>query len=159
MLVGDSLATLAGILEQNDQNLHVETIEEAYQIIQESQLHAHSNQSRRAAFGTLRQETTNGFVPRQQPNLDTGFTTGFTTSEKPKINDWINMGYFVFQPQIFDLLGTNSVLEEAPLTSLASRSELGAYKHSGFWQPMDTHREYLSLNSLWSSGSAPWKSW
>ena len=87
MLVGDSLATLAGILEQNDQSLHVETIEEAYQIIQESQLHAHSNQSRRAAFGTLRQETTNGFVPRQQPNLDTGFTTGFTTPNKPKIND------------------------------------------------------------------------
>jgi len=88
---------------------------------------------------------------------DTGLVSRFR--EKPKTNDWINMGYFVFQPQIFDLLGTNSVLEEAPLTSLASRSELGAYKHSGFWQPMDTHREYLSLNSLWSSGSAPWKSW
>jgi glucose-1-phosphate cytidylyltransferase len=79
--------------------------------------------------------------------------------EKPKVNDWINMGYFVFQPPIFDLLETDSVLEDEPLRSLASSSELGAFKHSGFWQPMDTYREYLALNDLWSTESAPWKSW
>jgi glucose-1-phosphate cytidylyltransferase len=79
--------------------------------------------------------------------------------EKPKVNDWINIGYFVFQPPIFDLLETDSVLEDEPLRSLVSSSELGAFKHSGFWQPMDTYREYLALNDLWSTGSAPWKSW
>jgi glucose-1-phosphate cytidylyltransferase len=79
--------------------------------------------------------------------------------EKPKVNDWINMGYFVFQPPIFDLLEADSVLEDEPLRSLASSSELGAFKHSGFWQPMDTYREYLALNDLWSTESAPWKSW
>jgi glucose-1-phosphate cytidylyltransferase len=88
---------------------------------------------------------------------DSGIVSQFR--EKPKVNDWINMGYFVFQPPIFDLLKTESVLEEEPLRSLASLSELGAYRHSGFWQPMDTYREYLLLNELWSKESAPWKSW
>lgn len=88
---------------------------------------------------------------------DSGIVSQFR--EKPKVNDWINMGYFVFQPQIFDFLKTDSVLEDEPLRSLASLSELGAYRHSGFWQPMDTYREYLLLNELWSTESAPWKSW
>jgi glucose-1-phosphate cytidylyltransferase len=79
--------------------------------------------------------------------------------EKPKVNDWINMGYFIFQPSIFEMLDTNSVLEEEPLRTLASRSELGAFMHSGFWQPMDTYRESLLLNSLWDQGLAPWKNW
>jgi glucose-1-phosphate cytidylyltransferase len=88
---------------------------------------------------------------------DSGIVSQFR--EKPKVNDWINMGYFVFQPPIFDFLKTDSVLEDEPLRSLASLSELGAYRHSGFWQPMDTYREYLLLNELWSTESAPWKSW
>lgn len=88
---------------------------------------------------------------------DSGLVSQFR--EKPKVNDWINMGYFVFQPAVFDFLKTDSVLEEEPLRSLASRSELGAFKHSGFWQPMDTYRESLLLNSLWDDGKAPWKTW
>jgi glucose-1-phosphate cytidylyltransferase len=88
---------------------------------------------------------------------DSGLVSSFR--EKPKANDWINMGYFIFQPDIFYLLKTDSVLEDAPLRSLASRLELGAFKHTGFWQPMDTYREYLLLNELWSTESAPWKSW
>ena len=88
---------------------------------------------------------------------DSGLVSQFR--EKPKVNDWINMGYFVFQPAVFDFLKLDSVLEEEPLRSLASRSELGAFKHSGFWQPMDTYRESLLLNSLWDEGKAPWKTW
>ena len=88
---------------------------------------------------------------------DSGLVSQFR--EKPKVTDWINMGYFVFQPAVFDLLETDSVLEEEPLRSLASRSELGAFRHSGFWQPMDTYRESLLLNSLWDEGKAPWKTW
>ncbi len=79
--------------------------------------------------------------------------------EKPKVNDWINIGYFVFQPQIFDYLDLNSVLEEEPLRSLADNGQLGAYKHTGFWQPMDTYRESQLLNNMWDSGKAPWKIW
>jgi glucose-1-phosphate cytidylyltransferase len=79
--------------------------------------------------------------------------------EKPKVNDWINMGYFVFEPQIFSYLSVDSVLEEEPLRRLSSQSEIGAYKHSGFWQPMDTYRESLLLNNLWDTGLAPWKNW
>ena len=79
--------------------------------------------------------------------------------EKPKVNDWINMGYFVFNPGIFNYLEFDSILEENPLRELATQSQLGAYKHSGFWQPMDTYRESLLLNSLWDQGQAPWKNW
>jgi glucose-1-phosphate cytidylyltransferase len=79
--------------------------------------------------------------------------------EKPKVNDWINMGYFVFEPQIFSYLRVDSVLEEEPLRKLSSQSQIGAYKHSGFWQPMDTYRESLLLNNYWDTGLAPWKNW
>lgn len=79
--------------------------------------------------------------------------------EKPKVNDWINIGYFVFQPQIFDYLDENSILEEEPLRALADLGQLGSYKHEGFWQPMDTYRESQLLNSIWDSGNAPWKIW
>lgn len=79
--------------------------------------------------------------------------------EKPKVNDWINIGYFVFQPQIFNYLDENSILEEEPLRALADLGQLGSYKHTGFWQPMDTYRESQLLNNIWDSGNAPWKIW
>jgi len=69
------------------------------------------------------------------------------------------MGYFIFQPEIFSYLSLESVLEEEPLRKLALEGEIGAFKHTGFWQPMDTYRESLLLNSLWESGHAPWKIW
>jgi glucose-1-phosphate cytidylyltransferase len=79
--------------------------------------------------------------------------------EKPKVSDWINIGYFIFQPEIFKHLDTNSVLEEEPLRKLAEEDQIGAYKHHGFWQPMDTFRESQMLNEIWDSGQAPWKVW
>jgi glucose-1-phosphate cytidylyltransferase len=88
---------------------------------------------------------------------DDGLVSQFR--EKPRVNDWINMGYFVFEPGIFSYLSPDSVLEEEPLRLLASQNEIGAHKHSGFWQPMDTYRESLLLNNLWDSGLAPWKTW
>jgi glucose-1-phosphate cytidylyltransferase len=88
---------------------------------------------------------------------DSGLVKQFR--EKPKVNDWINMGYFVFDPGIFSYLDLESVLEEEPLRKLASEGEIGAHKHSGFWQPMDTYRESLLLNNLWDTGLAPWKNW
>lgn len=88
---------------------------------------------------------------------DSGLVKQFR--EKPKVNDWINMGYFVFEPGIFSYLDLESVLEEEPLRKLASEGEIGAHKHFGFWQPMDTYRESLLLNNLWDTGLAPWKNW
>jgi glucose-1-phosphate cytidylyltransferase len=73
---------------------------------------------------------------------------------------WINGGFFVLEPGIFDLIESDStVWEREPLERLASTGQLSAYKHTGFWQPMDTLRDKIYLEELWSSGSAPWKVW
>lgn len=79
--------------------------------------------------------------------------------EKPRVEGWINVGFFVFEPEIFDYLEDNCVLEEEPLAKLAEDGQLVAYRHHGFWQPMDTYREWQQLNGLWEAGNAPWKTW
>jgi glucose-1-phosphate cytidylyltransferase len=83
--------------------------------------------------------------------------------EKPQVTEgFINGGFFVFDSRrIWKYLGDDpqSVLERAPLQQLAADGELAAYQHAGFWQPMDTAREYGLLNDLWASGKAPWKTW
>ncbi len=80
-------------------------------------------------------------------------------AEKPKSDKWVNGGFFIFEQEIFNYLDDNSILEEKPLESLASEGHLMAFKHEGFWQPMDTYRESSELNVLWSNGQAPWKNW
>lgn len=73
---------------------------------------------------------------------------------------WINGGFFVLEPQVIDRIpATDTVWEQAPLRSLAHDGQLGAFKHSGFWQPMDTLRDKMLLESLWASGDVPWKCW
>ncbi len=81
--------------------------------------------------------------------------------EKPQVAEgWINGGFFVFEPGIFDLIeGDHDTLEVGLLTRLSNRGELGVYQHEGFWQCMDTYREMQQLNSLWERGYAPWKVW
>jgi glucose-1-phosphate cytidylyltransferase len=79
--------------------------------------------------------------------------------EKPQTDDYVNAGFFVFEPEVFDYLDEDCVLEQAPLEKLASLGELMAYRHEGFWQPMDTYREFVMLNEIWDSGNAPWKVW
>lgn len=79
--------------------------------------------------------------------------------EKPQVEGWVNAGYFVFEPGVFDYLARDSVLEEEPLASLAAGGQLMAFRHAGFWQPMDTYRESQLLNGLWEAGSAPWRVW
>ena len=86
-----------------------------------------------------------------------GKVTSF--SEKPKLDGWINVGFFVMEPGALGYLGDNSVLEEEPLAQLAADRQLSAYRHPGFWQPMDTYRESKLLNDLWDAGSAPWRLW
>jgi glucose-1-phosphate cytidylyltransferase len=79
--------------------------------------------------------------------------------EKPQVEDWVNIGYFIFKKEFFDYLGVDSVLETTPLEALTRKNELMAFKHEGFWQAMDTPREATMLNELWNSGSAAWKNW
>ena len=81
--------------------------------------------------------------------------------EKPTSdNNWINGGYFVLEPQIFDYIeNDNTVWEREPMEELAKNNQLSAYRHLGFWQPVDTLRDKNQLEELWSSGKAPWKTW
>ncbi len=81
--------------------------------------------------------------------------------EKPKGDGiWINAGFFVMDPGIFEYLdGDDSILEDGPLEKLTQKNELMAYKHESFWQSMDTLRDKTLLENLWKSNKAPWKIW
>ena len=82
-------------------------------------------------------------------------------SEKPQAGEgWINGGFFVCEPEVFDYISGDEIIwERQPLESLAANGKLVAYKHNGFWQCMDTLREKKRLIELWNSGKAPWKVW
>ena len=82
-------------------------------------------------------------------------------AEKPvEESGWINGGFFVLSPSVIDRIeGDSTIWERAPLEGLASDRQLHAFKHDGFWQPMDTLRDRMHLDALWESGEAPWKSW
>ncbi|MEM1251070.1 MAG: glucose-1-phosphate cytidylyltransferase [Cyanobacteria bacterium P01_H01_bin.21] len=81
--------------------------------------------------------------------------------EKPEGDGaWINGGFFVLNPQVIDYIEDDSISwEKEPLQKLAHMEELSAYKHDGFWQPMDTLRDKRYLEKLWQANEAPWKSW
>ncbi len=87
--------------------------------------------------------------------------TGF--NEKPQAEGgWINGGYFVASRRLFDYLdeeADSTLLERGPMQQLVAENELAAFKHYGFWQPMDTYQEFTLLNRIWSEGNAPWKIW
>lgn len=73
---------------------------------------------------------------------------------------WINGGFFVLDRQVIDLIKDDqTVWEREPMEALAHRGQLAAFRHDGFWQPMDTLRDKQTLESLWSAGTAPWKTW
>jgi len=79
--------------------------------------------------------------------------------EKPN-GAWINGGFFVLEPSVIDYIeGDYTVWEQDPLKKLAQDGQLAAFKHSGFWHPMDTLRDKYNLEQLWESGEAPWKVW
>ena len=78
--------------------------------------------------------------------------------EKPQAGEgWINGGFFVFEPEVFDFISDDStILEKAPLEELAQQGELMAFQHPGYWQSMDTLRDKYALEQLWESGNVPW---
>jgi len=89
--------------------------------------------------------------------IEDSAVTGFI--EKPEGDGgWINGGFFVLEPRVIDYIaGDSTIWEREPLQQLALESQLSAYSHRGFWQPMDTLRDKILLEELWSSGAAPWK--
>ena len=90
-------------------------------------------------------------------DIDSSVVTSF--KEKPQATQgWINGGYFVIEPEFFNLIeGDSTILEKEPLEKVAQMGELMSYQHDGFWQCMDTKRDRDSLEDLWKAGSAPWK--
>ena len=86
-----------------------------------------------------------------------GMVSGF--HEKPRSDHWINGGFFCFEPGVFAYLDRSSVLEREPLEGLAADGHLRAYRHTGFWECMDTYKDAVELNDLWGEGRAPWKLW
>jgi glucose-1-phosphate cytidylyltransferase len=84
----------------------------------------------------------------------------FREKEVNKNTAWINGGFFVIEPEIFDYIeGDSTVFEKDPIAQLSSEGKLAAYRHTDFWQPMDTLRDKNVLEDLWQSGKAPWKFW
>ena len=92
-------------------------------------------------------------------NLSGDYVTEFHEKHSG-VDSWINGGFFVFEPGIFDYLQDDlTILEKTPLETLAKEKKLAAFKHNGFWYPMDTQRDKKYLENLWSSNNAPWKIW
>lgn len=96
--------------------------------------------------------------------LDDGSGKINTFREKPKGDGhetaWINGGFFILEPEIFDYIeGDSTVWEKEPMENLARDMQLSAFKHSGFWQSMDSLRDKNVLEDLWNSGNASWKNW
>jgi glucose-1-phosphate cytidylyltransferase len=91
--------------------------------------------------------------------LDGSNVAGFT--EKPQGDGaWINGGFFVLSPRCLDLIaGDDTPWEAAPLTQITTKGQLEAFRHSGFWHPLDTLRDKNYLEALWQGGAAPWKIW
>jgi glucose-1-phosphate cytidylyltransferase len=77
--------------------------------------------------------------------------------EKPRAEQWVNGGFFCFEPAVVGYLAEDSVLEREPLERLAAAGELHAFRHEGFWDCMDTYKDAALLNDLWAQGLAPWR--
>lgn len=96
-------------------------------------------------------------------SLDLDEGTGIVRSfqEKPRGDGaWINGGWFILSPSVgARITGDTSIWEREPVHGLATDGQLAAYRHEGFWQPMDTLRDRMTLDALWESGAAPWRTW
>ena len=88
---------------------------------------------------------------------DTGRVAGFR--EKPRSEQWINAGFFCFEPGALRYVTQESTLEREPVERLAGDGELHAFRHDGFWDCMDTYKDAVLLNDLWARGEAPWRVW
>ena len=119
-------------------------------------LNAHENSGKLATLTAVRPSGRFGALDINSDNAIGAF------KEKPEgEKSWINGGFFVCEPEVFDYIkdGDKTIFERAPLETLAKENQLNAYKHKGFWQPMDTLRDKKELTELWQSNKAPWAKW
>lgn len=116
----------------------------------------HISNGRLATLTAVQPHGRFGAIEMDSGNLVASF------QEKPAGDGaWINAGFFVLEPGIFDYIteGDSTIWERAPLENLAKDHQLDAYNHNGFWRPMDTLRDKLELERLWGTEKAPWKVW
>ena len=113
----------------------------------------HRNHGRAATMTVVRPYSQWGLAVIDDDDRVTGF------EEKPRLDHWINGGFFCMEPAALDHLRPDSILEREPLEGLAASGELSAYGHGGFWECMDTYKDMIELNDLWSSGAPPWRVW
>lgn len=115
----------------------------------------HKKSGKLATLTAVQPDGRFGVIETNEDNMITAF------AEKSKEDTgWINAGYFVLEPQIFDYLQDDTtIFERAPLEKLANEQQLNAYKHEGFWQCMDTLRDKTYLEDIIKKGDAPWKKW
>jgi glucose-1-phosphate cytidylyltransferase len=114
---------------------------------------SHRRHGRLATMTVVRPELPFGITELDGDNRVLGF------HEKPRSDHWVNGGFFCFEPGVFDYLTDSSVLEREPLEGLADDGQLHAYRHTGFWECMDTYKDAVQLNDLWSQENPPWKLW
>jgi glucose-1-phosphate cytidylyltransferase len=118
-----------------------------------AQASAHDSRGAEATMTVVRPHSQWGVALIDAEERITGFR------EKPRLEQWINGGFFVCEPAFLEAIGPDSVLEREPLERLATAGRLAAYRHEGFWECMDTYKDAVTLNDLWSSGRAPWRIW
>jgi glucose-1-phosphate cytidylyltransferase len=116
-------------------------------------LEFHRRKGRIATLTSVRPHSPFGLVHIDAESLVSSF------EEKPVLDHWINGGFFVFNRRIFDYIEENDVLEKKPFVRLAQEKELAAFKFKGFWKCMDTYKDHLELNDLWTRGQSPWARW
>jgi glucose-1-phosphate cytidylyltransferase len=119
----------------------------------EALLRFHDGHSAPATMTVVRPELPFGVAELEADGRVSGF------AEKPRSEHWINGGFFCFNPEVLELVGPGTVLERDPLVHLATTGDLRAYRHEGFWDCMDTYKDAVTLDDLWSTGQAPWKLW
>ena len=121
----------------------------------EKLLQFHASHGKLATVTTVQPQSRFGVLDIDAEQRVNGFI------EKPKMDSWINAGFFVFNKEVFNYINNDPTcaLEQEPLRTLAHDGQLMAYRHDGFFYAMDTYREYLHLNELWDSGVSPWAVW
>jgi glucose-1-phosphate cytidylyltransferase len=118
-----------------------------------TQLAFHSREQALATMTVVRPYSQWGIAMIDDEERITGF------QEKPRLEYWINGGFFCLEPAFLDYLEETSVLERDPLERVAADGRLAAFRHHGFWDCMDTYKDAVTLNDLWTSGAAPWRLW
>jgi glucose-1-phosphate cytidylyltransferase len=112
----------------------------------------HSSHQRTGTLTAVNPFSTFGLLDLSEDGLVVSFR------EKPRLSEWINGGFFVFEQGIFDYLDEDPVLEREPFEKLSRDNQLMAFRHHGFWKCMDTFKDNVELNELWNA-KAPWKVW